>query len=612
MYQLSGQEFIDVTLEAGIDHVFEVDLATFGGGAAVIDIDNDGFEDVYITGGNRNDVLYYNNGDGSFTNIFDNAGFDVTIPIHTQGAAAADVNRDGFKDLLITTMYYEDGRQLAPNLLFINNGDMTFTDVTTIYGLDKFKTNSMGAAFGDINLDGYPDLYVANYFSASPEGVGLFNDATITNSFAPAQDYFFLNVSGSAFQFANEIYGIDHVGFGFEGSFTDWDNDRDVDILLVNDFGTKATPNVALLNEYPEKNLRDRGNNLRLNYGMNAMGIAVGDVNFDGWMDYFVSNVGASLYVTNIEGEDFIEQLDMGLAVPYINNSSYQGIPVSWGANFFDYDHDEDLDLFVANGALNPTIRPNPNFFFELTPFGFYREVGEQFGLDDQRIGRGSVVFDFDNDGDLDILVINQKPRDPAGDLPSARCILHRNDAAKGNWLKIQLDGVRAEKNGLGSRIEVKTQDRLLVREIDGGSSHMSHSSTIAHFGLGTAESVESVTVKWLGGNTQELSNVSVNQLITIRENIDNLGQVEENDLFIFPSYFTDQMLIEYSLTDESPMDISVYDAQGRLIQTLVRLENPSPNGFWFWDGTEQLIHGMYFVQLRTKNGIITKKAMKI
>lgn len=607
-----GQDFPDVALAAGIDHFFEVDLATFGGGACVIDIDNDGFEDVYITGGNQSDALYYNNGDGTFSDIFESAGFQSTLPIHTQGVAAADINRDGFKDLLVTTMYYKEGRQLAPNLLFINNGDNTFTDVTERFGLDKFKSNSMGASFGDINLDGFPDLYIANYFSASPEGVMLFNDATITNTFAPAQDFFFINVNGSAFLFANEQYGIDHFGFGFEGSFTDWDNDRDVDILLANDFGNKATPNVALRNEYPEKSLRDRGNNLRLNYGMNAMGIAVGDVNFDGWMDYFVTNVGASLYVSNVDGQDFVEELNLGLSIPNIVNSEYQGLPVSWGANFFDYDHDEDLDLFVANGALNPTIRPNPNFFFELLQTGRYLEVGEPIGVDDQRIARGSVVFDYDNDGDLDILVVNQKPRDPVGTLPEARCVLHRNDVAKGNWLKVQLEGVRAEKNGLGSRVEVQTNDRLLVREIDGGSSHMSQSSTIAHFGLGRAETVASVTVKWIGGNTQELLNVRTNQLLTIKEDVQDLVSTEENDLIILPTYFTDQMLIEYRLNSNDPMEINVFDAQGRLIKTLVKLDEPAVNGFWSWNITEPLVHGVYFVQLRTKNGMVTRKAMKI
>ena len=610
--QLSAQDFVEISDLAGINHAFKVDLATFGGGAAVLDIDNDGWEDVFIAGGNAQDVLYRNNGDGTFTDIYASAGLDATIPVHTQGACAADVNRDGYKDLLITTMYYKDGRQLAPNYLFLNNQDGTFSDVTSQYGLDKFKSNSMGASFGDINSDGYVDLFVANYFSASPEGVSLFNDATITNTFAPAQDFFFINVSGRGFVEASDLYEIDHYGFGFEGTFTDLDNDQDLDILIANDFGRKATPNVALLNDFPNKSLPNRANNLALNFGMNAMGIAVGDYNFDGYMDYFVSNVGASLFVINDGGGNFIEGSRFGLSVQLIRTEGYNGIPVSWGANFFDFDHDTDIDLFVANGALNPTIRPNHNFFFEQHN-GFFREVGERKGLADPRIGRGSVVFDYDNDGDLDLLVVNQEPRDPTSELPEARVLLYRNEASNGNWLKVKLEGVKADNDGLGSRIEVLTDERLLIREVDGGSSHSSQSSTIAHFGLGSDEMIESITVKWVGGNSQVMNNIEANQLITIREVLPEATGDDDLLLKIFPTYFTDEMIIEYQLSNNQPFDISVFDSQGKLIRTLLKEDGSlSKNGFWQWDVKESLVHGVYIVQLRTGKEIVSQKAIKL
>ncbi len=610
--QVGAQDFVEVSDIAGIDHAFKVDLATFGGGAAVLDFDNDGWEDVYIAGGNTSDVLYRNNGDGTFTDVFASAGFDATIPVHTQGACAADVNRDGYKDLLVTTMYFKDGRQLSPNYLFLNNQDGTFTDVTVQYGLDKFKSNSMGASFGDINADGYVDLYVANYFSASPEGVSLFNDATITNTFAPAQDFFFINVSGRGFVEASDLYEIDHFGFGFIGTFTDLDNDQDLDILVANDFGRKATPNVALVNDFPNKSLPNRANNLALNFGMNAMGIAVADYNFDGYMDYFVSNVGPSLFVVNGAGDDFIEGSAYGLSVNLITSEGYNGIPVSWGANFFDFDHDTDIDLFVANGALNPTIRPNHNFFFEQEN-GFFREVGERKGLADPRVGRGSVVFDYDNDGDLDLLVVNQEPRDPTRELPDAKVLLYRNDASDGNWLKVKLEGVKVDNDGLGSRIEVLTDDRLLIREIDGGSSHSSQSTTIAHFGLGSDEMVESITVKWIGGNSQVIDNVAANQFITIREEVTESDTENELELRIFPSYFSDQMIIEYQLANDQSFDISVFDSQGRLIRTLLKGDGRlSRNGFWQWDIEDPLIHGLYIVQLRSGNNIVSEKAIKL
>ncbi len=610
---INAQGFVEVSEEAGINHAFRVDLATFGGGAAILDFDKDGWEDIYLTGGNERDALYRNNGDGTFTNVIETAGFQSTIPIHTQGASAADVNRDGYKDLLITTMYYKEDRDLAPNLLFINNGDGTFTDATEKYGLDRFRSNSMSATFGDFNADGFPDLYVANYFSTSPVGVSIFNDQTITNNYASALDFLFINASGEYFLDASFIYGMRHTGFGFQGVFTDWDNDRDLDILIANDFGFKDTPNIALRNDYPQKSFTNKSNSLQMNFGMNAMGIAPGDYNFDGWTDYFVTNISESLFAVNNEGQIFGNAgIFTGLAIKLISNEEYTGVPVSWGANFFDFDHDKDLDLFVNNGALNPTIRPNHNFFLKNFS-GFYREIGRSIGVDDPRIGRGSAVFDYDNDGDLDLLVVNQHPRDPTTTLPDARTLLYRNDASEGNWLKIQLEGLRSDKNGIGSRIELISDGQLLIREIDGGSSHMSQNSTIAHFGLGDATSVESVTVKWIGGGEQTIENVAANQLITITESFSDFGQADQNELNIFPTYFEDQLLIEYALQDEEGFDISVFDIQGKLIRTLISQDKASSRtGFWNWQVQEPLIHGVYIIQLRTPSGVIAKKAMKV
>ena len=607
-----AQSFTEVSEQAGINHAFKVDIATFGGGATIFDYNNDGFEDVFITSGTFDDVLYRNNGDGTFTNIYENSGLETTRTIHSQGAAAADINRDGFKDLIVTSLYDVDRINLAPNLLFLNNGDGTFKDVTEEYGLGAFNSNSQGATFGDLNADGYPDLYIANYIAAPPQGFSVFNEQTITNNYASAEDYIFINAGGEYFIEVSQIYGMNHDGFGFEGTFTDWDNDQDLDILVANDFGFKAQPNVALRNNYPEKRLSYRGNSLRLNYGMNAMGIAVGDYNMDGWMDYYVTNISSSLFVENEEGKSFEDiGFPIGAALSLIENEEYSGVPVSWGANFFDFDHDTDIDLFVNNGALNPTIRPNHNFFFEFDN-GVYQEVGEQLGVDDPRVGRGSATFDFDNDGDMDLLVVNQVPRDPTSTMPEPRSLLYRNDAADGNWLKVALEGVEAEINGIGSRVEVMVDGKLLIREIDGGSSHLSQNSTIAHFGLGDAEKVESITVKWVGGKTQTLTDVAANQMITIKEEAGSIFDFSENSINVSPGFFTDYVWIEYELEKEEALDISVYDAQGRLIETLTSQNAPAKTGLWQWNIGRDLTPGVYIFQLRTESSIVAKRAVKL
>ena len=152
--------------------------------------------------------------------------------------------------------------------------------------------------------------------------------------------------------------------------------------------------------------------------------------------------------------------------------------PVSWGCNFLDFDHDTDLDLFISNGSLNPPVTPNPNLFLEFDGTTF-NEKGKEYGLDDPGIGRGSVTFDYDNDGDLDLFVVIQRPVENAGLAGTVKCKLFRNDASGGNWLKVKLVGKTATTRGLGCRIEAVLGDRRLIREIDGGSSHESQNSTI-------------------------------------------------------------------------------------------------------------------------------------
>ncbi|MEL6924904.1 MAG: FG-GAP-like repeat-containing protein, partial [Bacteroidota bacterium] len=595
---------------------FVVDLATFGGGAAVIDYDNDGWEDLYITGGALSDALYKNNGDGTFKNVFSQSGFASTQLAFTQGATAADINKDGYKDLIITTMHYlEFERPSAPNLLFLNNGDGSFTDVTEEWGLANYVSNSTGATFGDINADGYPDLYVSNYFSTALSNVSIYNEATITNSLNPGTDYLFLNTGGNGFVEVSEVYGMNHDGFGFQGLFTDFDNDDDLDLYIANDFGFRKTPNLFYRNDFPNKRMKDRALNMAINYGMNAMGIAAADIDYDGWMDYFVTNLSTSLLTRNKgEGKGFEDYtIPSGVILPTIIDSVYTGPPISWGANFFDYDHDMDPDLFVCNGALNPTIRVNPNLFFENVE-GKFRESARAKNLFDLRIGRGSVVFDYDKDGDLDLFVVNQAPVQPTnlgGTLPVARCLLYRNDAADGNWLQIKLEGRQADRDGLGARIELMVDGRMLIREIAGGSSHLSQNTTIAHFGLGEAANVESISVRWVGGKTQTIENVSVNQRIVIEEAEEPAGTMRSPQLKVSPAAFTNRVVLEFELADRATYTLDVFDAQGRLIRTLDQSNVPALTGAMVWEPEQSLARGVYFFSLRTDEEVVTTKAIR-
>lgn len=505
--------FTDVTEAAGIDHQFVVYDGMFGGGACVLDLNNDGYEDLYLTGGMNDDQLLLNQKDGTFKNIFEGSGMEVTRKFVTEGVTGADVNRDGYIDLFITTITTKGERKTIPraeNLLFLNNGNNTFKDATKEYGLEDLYSFSTGASFGDFNCDGWPDLYVGNYFQDYDGPLTEINDATIVNASKTAEGYLLLNKNGKTFKDVYSDYGLNHKGFGFGGLFTDYDNDGDQDLLVLHDFGYKAKPNYLLRNNYPDESFTYVEKEAGLDLRINAMTAAVGDYDNNGFLDYFVTNIKFNRFMVS-GGKD----------KPYTDKLKELGMSfftISWGANWADFDQDSDLDLFVANGDLNPNCQPMGDFLFE-NKDGHFTDVARAAGVQDYGIGRGSVVFDFDNDGDLDLLVVNQKA---VKNYPVPTVIhLYRNDSTQGYWLKVALSGLQSEKHGIGSRVTVVAGGKRMIREIDGGmSSHLSQNSTIAHFGLGNATLVDSVIVTWSGIGQQVLLNQPVNQLININEQV--------------------------------------------------------------------------------------------
>jgi hypothetical protein len=500
--------FKDITSESGIQHQFRVYEGMFGGGACVFDFNNDGWEDLFITGGMNNDALYQNNGDGTFKNIFMQAGLESTMHYVTQGVSSADLNKDGWADLFITTITTRDSLKTIPraeNLVFINNGNSTFRNATKEYEIDLLMSFSTGVSFGDFNEDGYPDAYVGNYFLDYQGQLNSINDATIVNSNTTSKGYLLLNQGGKYFTNVYEDYDLKHKGFGFGAVFTDFDNDDDQDLFVNHDFGYKAMPDVLLENLNPSRSFKDVSKMFKMDLKMNAMGTAVGDYNNDGLLDYYVTNIRFNHFMVN-QGEVFIDKAKE-LGMGYVS--------ISWGANFADFDNDTDLDLFVSNGDLNPNDVPMADYYFENKGETF-TEKARAAGLDDYGIGRGSVVFDMDNDGDLDLLVVNQKP---VLNYPvNSETHLYRNDSSTGNWLKVALKGVNSDMHGLGSRIEVVIGKIRMIREIDGGSSHLSQNSTIAHFGLGEASVVDSVVVTWVGGKKQISTNQKANTLLIVNE----------------------------------------------------------------------------------------------
>jgi hypothetical protein len=509
--KVQGQQFTDITNQSGIDHYFEVYEGMFGGGIAVLDYNNDGFEDLYITGGMQEDQLLENLQNGTFKNVLKTARLESVLRFVTQGVAAADFNRDGWMDLFVTTITTKSQKRKIPraqNLIFINQGDGTFKNNSKSFGIQRIESFSTGISVGDFNLDGYPDLYVGNYFTDYDGGLKEISDATIVNAGKTAKGYLYENKGGKRFKEVSEKYNIDHRGFSFGGIFTDFDNDNDLDLIVNNDFGYKAKPNYLLENLYPKKEFQYVGENYEMDLRINAMGGATADINADGFLDYFISNIRYNRFM--------IQDPEKNIFVDQAEALGTQLFTISWGANFNDFDHDGDIDLFVSNGDLNPNCVPMYNFFFENVN-GQFKEESTKFGLKDYGVGRGSAIFDLENDGDMDLIVVSQKPIREYG--PPSITRLYRNDIEEGNYLQVKLKGNASTLSAHGARIQVFSDSLFINQEIDGGNtSHLSHNSTLAHFGLGKRKIIDSLKVIWPGGEITKMNQIKTNQKIFVKE----------------------------------------------------------------------------------------------
>ena len=251
------------------------------------------------------------------------------------------------------------------------------------------------------------------------------------------------------------------------------------------------------------------------------MGVGVGDYNNDTFLDYHVTNIFAGPFIVNRgEGLPFINLMNnVGTGVNKIKSfNNYEAVIIGWGSLFLDYDNDTDLDLFNSNGPINPLVNPIPNILFENK--GRVYELNENSGVMDYGIARGSVHFDYDNDGDQDIFVVNQRPvhdMSYRGGIVGSK--LYRNDSPnENNWLKIKLKGNQSTTRGLGSRIRIVCDDLNMIREVDGGSSHASQNTSIVHFGVGENKKIDSLIISWPGGKKQYLKDILPNQLIEIEE----------------------------------------------------------------------------------------------
>ena len=472
--------FVEVTKSAGIafTHTNGADGAyhlpeTLGAGGAFFDYDNDDNLDLFLVNSGSihstiantpyKNVLYRNNGDGTFTDVTEQSNLD-TLSGYNHGVVAADYDNDSDQDLYITS--------LGANHLYRNNGDGTFTDTTELSGIGSTLWSS-SATFFDYDLDGYLDLYVVNYVyyrldqTYQPCIEFGYQDYCNLRYYEGAPDQLYRNNGDGTFTDVTKTAGINVQGGPFQGK---------------------------------------------------GLGVIASDLNNDGFTDLYVANDGTPnyLFYNNRDGTftDTIYEVNLG-------DPTY--LSVGFGTGFFDYDNDSDLDIFVANGHVTEHIHHRSdlltygqrNQLFQNDGLGKFVQISpelEKGFLTEEKISRGSIFADYDNDGDVDLLVtqLNQPAK------------LYRNQTSNqeksNNWLQIKVVGVRNNRNGFGARMTLQMGNLSITKETRSSSGYLSSHDPRVTFGIGQYQKIESLTIYWPSGSVQRLENISVNQQITVVE----------------------------------------------------------------------------------------------
>ena len=501
-------------------------LDSAGNGAAFFDYDNDGRLDVLITNGSTRDrlarggdvmaALYRNEGGGRFTDVTARSGLDRRRG-WAMGSCVADYDNDGFQDVYVTAF--------GPNVLWRNNGDGTFVDATTRGGVGDTRWGT-SCAFGDYDRDGHVDLYIANYVQFDPKLIPTRGAAAqcrfmATDVFCgpnrlPGEpDVLYRNNGNGTFADVTRRAGIaDPEYYGFGVVFADVNDDGWPDIYVAND----SVPNLLF---------RNRGDGTFVEEGLltgvalsgdgraqAGMGVDAADYDGDGLLDLVVTNFShdhTTLYRNGPPGVFTDVSYGSGVAAtagPYLG----------WGVGLIDADNDGRLDLFIANGHVYPDVdrhglgtryRQRKQLFHNtgrrLMPIA--PEAGS--GLLIERSSRGASFGDYDNDGDIDVLVVNMHER------PT----LLRNDTSPGqHWITIRLEGMKSNRDGIGARVRIDAGGRRQIVEVGGDGSYLSHRDIRAHAGLGAAAQIERLEIRWPSGIVDTATGVSADRFYVARE----------------------------------------------------------------------------------------------
>jgi len=523
--------FVNVAEQVGVDFVHtsgrsgrKYGVETIGSGAVFFDYDNDGWIDLYAVNGTDLpgytsaekplNALYRNDG-GTFSEVAQAQG--VADAEYGMGASAGDYDNDGDADLFVSNF--------GPNALYRNGGQAEGWRFTRVQEatVGQDTSWSTGSAFVDYDLDGDLDLYVANYLDYSFEEVRLDTSGSLKRPrrhLAPTEypgrrDFLYRNDDGRFVDVTEEAGLLSLQCRELGPVFFDADLDGDADLFQGND----ATPNFLYRNDggrFVEVGLFAGVAYNEAGKPEGTMGVDVADYDLDGWPDIVMTNF-------QWESNTLYHNLGNGLfrdvsVDAQLGASSFDRL--AFGINFFDYDLDGDEDIYVVNGHIDEDIEhfdPQASYaqrdqLYRNDGAGSFSEVSDSAGpgLEIERVGRGSAVADYDNDGDPDLFVLNT----------AETAVLLRNDSAHAdNWLELTLRGAQNNRDGYGARVELWSEGRRQVKEKRSSASYLSQNDPRLHFGLGAAERADSLVIYWPRGARQVLRETATRQVLVVEEN---------------------------------------------------------------------------------------------
>ena len=562
---ISGVDFQNKILESERLHYYKYQYIYIGGGVAAADFNNDGLEDLFFTSNIYHNRLFLNKGNFKFEDITLKAGI-VKRPGFDVGVSVVDVNNDGFLDIYINRAGWYKGDEKLANMLYINNGDLTFTEQATKYGLAD-TNKSISSTFFDYDKDGDLDVYIANApsdFSLTGKIIDLEKiQASEQTKNLRGSDRLFQNDGNGHFTDVSLAAGITpDIGFGLNAQVGDLNNDGWEDVYVSNDF---ITPDFAYINN-GDGTFTESRNTLFKHISYYSMGSDIADVNNDGLTDLMVLDMSPEDYVRSkttmsmMSVDRFQEMVDTDYHHQYMHNvlqvnngnntysevsrmSGIESTDWSWSTLFADFDLDGYNDLYITNGVyrdvvdrdinkeIDTYIKENKvnlteedfykftqqlpqqkltNYFFKNNQKGQFSNTTEDWANEAPTFSNGAVYVDLDNDGDLDIVTNN---------LDEDATILKNNtrETSNKNYLRIKFNGADKNKFGVGTKVQLfQNSGEIITRQLINSRGYLSSMSNTLNFGVGENEMIPKLEVTWYNGKTQVLENVKVNQTLTI------------------------------------------------------------------------------------------------